>query len=214
MALLIPVASAEPWDLTTVPFSPRNTPPFTRRGSIRRAKRPSDALAINAATFDRMGLGKRIAQEIPHQPGCSFTGFQRDIPGKSISHNHINPIRWNIPTFDKSDEFNICRIGEVGQLLASGLQLGAAFGFLGPDIQQTDAGAIQSQTVAGIGRAHQRVLGQIVFVSTDVCTHVQHDVKPLWISRRPEAGDGGAIDALQLAKLQHRHCHQRAGIAA
>ena len=35
IAAATPVASAEPWLFTTVPFSPKKTPPFTLRGSIR-----------------------------------------------------------------------------------------------------------------------------------------------------------------------------------
>ena len=51
--LSTPVASAEPWDLTTVPLSPRNTPPLTRRGSIRIFSRFSEVSARREARRDR-----------------------------------------------------------------------------------------------------------------------------------------------------------------
>ncbi len=50
IAAAIPVASAEPCDLITVPFSPKNTPPFTRRGSIRRFSRFNEVSASKDAT--------------------------------------------------------------------------------------------------------------------------------------------------------------------
>ena len=49
-----PVASAEPCDLITVPFSPRNTPPLLRRGSMRFCSRFSEVRAKSAPIRDRI----------------------------------------------------------------------------------------------------------------------------------------------------------------
>ena len=50
-------------------------------------------------------------------------------------------------------------------------------------------------------------------VGLDIGAHVQHDVEAAGIARGPETGDGGAVDAGQLAQPDHRQGHQRAGIA-
>src|SRR6056300_484084 len=48
-----PVASADPWDFTTVPLRPKNTPPLTRLGSIRFFKRRIEVNAKREASRDR-----------------------------------------------------------------------------------------------------------------------------------------------------------------
>ena len=49
IAALIPIESAPPCDFTIVPFNPRNTPPFTRRGSILFLRFLRDLKAIKEA---------------------------------------------------------------------------------------------------------------------------------------------------------------------
>ena len=95
-----------------------------------------------------------------------------------------------------------------------GLQFGPALVVLGPDVQQAHARVRKAKAVAGVGRPHQRELQQVGRVGLDVGADVQHDVEAAGIARGPETGDGGAVDAGQLAQPDHRQGHQRAGIAA
>ncbi len=85
---------------------------------------------------------------------------------------------------------------------------------LGADIEKSDARARDAKAVAGVGRAHQRVLHEVGGVGPDVGADIQHHVEAAGVARGPEAGDGGAVDAGQLAQPDHRQGHQRAGIAA
>ena len=70
------------------------------------------------------------------------------------------------------------------------------------------------QAVAGVRRAHGGELQQVFCIRLHIRAHIQHQVEAARIARWPKTGDGGAIDARQLAQADHRQRHQRAGIAA
>ena len=90
MAAAMPVASAEPWHFTTVPFSPRNTPPLTRRGSIVLGTAPQ-----RGQREQRRNPGKRRGLEsrrrsFADKPGGAFAGLQGDVACKPVGHHDID----------------------------------------------------------------------------------------------------------------------------
>ncbi len=155
-----------------------------------------------------------LAQEIADQAGGAFAGFQRDVAGESVGHDDIDAVGGNIAAFDKADEIEFGARGFARNQIVGVANFGAAFVFFGADVQKSDPGVFQPKTVAGVRPAHQRVLQKIAFVGADVGADIQHHVEAAGVARRPEAGDGGAIDARQFAQAQHRHRHERAGVAA
>jgi hypothetical protein len=105
-----PVASAEPCDFTTVPFSPRNTPPFTRRGSIRRCSRPASRAPEGARAWPS-ACWSGLASEVADQLGGALAGLQRDIAGEAVGHDHIDPVRQDVGALDKADIVEAARLG-------------------------------------------------------------------------------------------------------
>mmetsp|Transcript_2615 Transcript_2615/g.4479 ORF Transcript_2615/g.4479 Transcript_2615/m.4479 type:complete len:375 (+) Transcript_2615:1421-2545(+) len=77
-----PVASAPPWDFTTVPFNPKNTPPFTRRGSIRRLSRCSEVKAKSEASRDRGEKRKACRNRSPIRPAVPSPVLMATLPVK------------------------------------------------------------------------------------------------------------------------------------
>jgi len=86
-----------------------------------------------------------------------------------------------------------------------------SFGFLDPDIEESNGRAVDAEKYAGRGGAHKREIDQVIGIRADRRADIEHD--RLAAQRRPHRGDGGAIDQRHRAQADFRHRHQRAGIA-
>ncbi len=151
---------------------------------------PQRRIGDQCAELRHAAAGQRFAQQLANQPRSAFAGFQRDIAGETVRHDHVHGALGNIVAFDEALKFQI----DAG--LANELRRGANFLvallLFCADIEQRDARPLLAGHGALKRFAHDGEFDQLFGVGFDVGADIEHHcVAALHASASasPERGD-------------------------
>ena len=177
---------AEPWAFITVPLKPSK-------------RRAAEALGIHAA-FDgaegvlgqqgaelAAGIGGQLAfEQREHGQGQALAGLQDDVADEPVANDHIHAVPEQVMAFDVADEIQVQLLAELegfqGQFIA--------FGVLGADAEDADAGILVAENLPGVDAAHDGVMRQVQGFALDVGAGIeQHE---FIVRRGDDRGNGAA----------------------
>ena len=137
-------------------------------------------------------------------------GFQRNIPGKALSDDHVNFAAADIVTLHEALVFDIGKI-LLAQDAPRLAHLFKPFCLLHADIEEPHRRPRQTEQNSRSSGAHQCQIDKVVGVRTDRCAHVEHN--RFASQRGPQRRNRWPFDARQGFEVEFRHGHERAGIA-
>ena len=209
-ALAKPSASVPPWLFTTTPFEAEEDAAIGGARIELAAQHVERAAGDEAADAAQKRAPQRAAQEMRDQLGGAFGGLERDIAGEAVGHDDVDRAFGDIVAFDEAGELDRQR-GIVAQDVRRALHRVVALHVFGADIENADGRPLEAQDGAREGLAHHREIDQLLGADDDVRADVEHHA--LAALGRPQRRDGGTRNAFERAELEHRHRHQRAGVA-
>ena len=140
--------------------------------------------------------------------GDTFAGFEYDISDESVADDDFDGTFKEIASFDVADEMN----GGVGEKLEALFSEAIAFGVLGADGEEADAGFGVAEDFFGVDGTHEGVIEKMFGAGVEVGAGIEQDEEIGFGGH--DGGDARATDSWKGAEADGGGGNHGAGMAS
>ena len=193
--------------MKTSPSMPSSGAAPTSAGSSMRLMRLKAGLASSRAELGAHAAHQFFAQHIGDQLGDRFAGFEQDIAGEAIGHDHIGLAAEKLLAFHVADEIQPAGFQQGKASLTSSLPLPAS----SPLESRPTRGLLHAAHLLGIERAHDGELQQVLRLASGLAPISSTTQLP--VLDREDSPSGRALDARDDPQAKEGGRHGPAGVA-